>query len=204
MQAHRLTANIITYNGKHRAPSYNAAWDECWNAAQARLVPDLELATALSRALKKWGMGWAGVEPPEAILPLLLKAWKPLQELNGVDVPALSPQHKAAVTEAYEVLRGVTRSASVAAGSKALLLLWGGTPAFDSKVRKHARKSFGPDGAPLWPHRQTLAHLDGEEYWHVLWAFAEAYRACTTLASQRPTTGTHGRLLDMALHAGPV
>lgn len=207
MNQSNITQNSLGYAPRNRA-RYDDAWNKCWTYANDLLSqgrdPDNDLADKLHGGLIAWGMARVGVRPKEKLRVLLSGAWPYLRRLHQVDLDTLNQNHRADLAAAYDALREVTAAPLVTGTSKALLLVWGGAPAFDAKVRANARASRSSAGEVIWPYAKSRTRLAGSEFADAILALARAYQSTATPDLLTTSPDTHGRRLDRALHYNPV
>lgn len=207
MNQSNITKNVLQYAPRHGA-QYEAAWVDCWTHAKLLLTssqePDADLAKKLYQGLKAWGMARTGIAPCQDLLRLLEQAWPSIKRLHGIDLDTLGQKNHADLAQAYDVLLGVTRAGLITGASKALLLIWGGLPAFDARVRANARASRSSSGRQIWRFGKACTRLRGIEFANAALGLAMEYQSTVKPDSLVSRVDTHGRRLDRALHFAPI
>lgn len=143
-------------------------------------------AKALTDMLSGWGrMGRTGVPSGHPMTQLLTTVRPFYQAIAGVALGSgMMPTVRPALAACYSSLVGVTNQSSaypdssggdlfVAGKSKALMLLWGQTPGFDSKVRRGLKKMTHPlhptIGERRWSAAKFCDVLEELDRWVQAW-----------------------------------
>ncbi len=206
MNPSTIDSNASTYDADEHSEQkgYSKAWHHCRGETAKCLhsgSPSISLAESVRAGLEEWDM--EGILDAATILTALRASWEKISFLSGFDLHNLTALQKPPIETAYKNLSPLAEKDTLTVKSKVLLLTWGGTPAFDSRVRAHGADTILSDGSPLWIDEPGDLYLPPNKFAALVLRIAEDYQQ-TCAGQTSPGKLTHARHLDKALFVAPV